>query len=101
MEKNYLKLCGHYGFEPTRSMPNHPWSKGKVENPFDYLEDHFIKERSYDSFFELVDKLFGFQLEVNTKKHRTTQSTPEQLWNIEKQFLAELPKLNTLEFVSG
>ena len=48
--RRYLAFCGHYGFKPTRSLPKHPWSKGKVENPFDYLEDHFIKGNYYDSF---------------------------------------------------
>ena len=38
----FLHLCGFYGIKPTRSIPGHPWSKGKVENPFSYLETHFI-----------------------------------------------------------
>ncbi len=26
--ERYLHFCGHYGFEPSRSLPAHPWSKG-------------------------------------------------------------------------
>ena len=25
--KRYLHFCGHYGFEPSRSLPAHPWSQ--------------------------------------------------------------------------
>ena len=44
LESKILSLCGLYGIKPTRSMPSHPWSKGKVESPFSYLETHFILE---------------------------------------------------------
>ncbi len=89
--KNYLALCGHYGIQPTRSLPRRPWSKGKVENPFDYLEDHFIKHRRYDDFVDLVAKLKDFQDDVNNKIHSTTGSKPYDLFQIEKQHLAPLP----------
>ncbi len=40
--QRFLYFCGFYGIKPTRSLPAHPWSKGKVESPFAYLETHFI-----------------------------------------------------------
>jgi transposase len=30
----YIRFASHYGFQPSRSEVRHPWSKGKVENPF-------------------------------------------------------------------
>jgi len=33
----YLAFAAHFGFQVSRSEFGHPWSKGKVENPFDYL----------------------------------------------------------------
>src|SRR5659263_648739 len=39
----YLQFASHYGFQPSRSEVRHPWSKGKVENPFSYLENHFME----------------------------------------------------------
>jgi transposase len=48
--QRYLAFCGHNGIEPTRSLPRHPWSKGKEENPFCYLEEHFIKGNQFSSF---------------------------------------------------
>lgn len=89
--KKYLTFCGHYKIEPTRSLPKHPWSKGKVENPFDYLEDHFIKDRAYDSFEHLIAKLGEFQEAVNNRVHATTKAKPADLLKIERQHLVDLP----------
>ena len=89
--KHYLGLCGHYGFEPSRSLPGHPWSKGKVEKAFGYLEDHFIKENRFDSFEDLVEKLKVFQKQVNERKHDSTQARPIDLLEKEKLALIPLP----------
>jgi hypothetical protein len=89
--KKYLTFCGHYKIEPTRSLPRHPWSKGKVENPFDYLEDHFIKDRSYDSFEDFIAKLSEFQEAVNNRVHATTKAKPADLLKMERTHLSDLP----------
>lgn len=89
--QRYLQFAGHYGFTPTRSLPGHPWSKGKVENPFSYLEGHFIKENQFFSFEDFLDKLKTFQKEVNTRVHGTTHQRPDELFEQEKNMLTELP----------
>ncbi len=43
----FLQFCGFWAIQPTRSAPYHPWSKGKVEKPFDHLEAHFIQEARF------------------------------------------------------
>lgn len=78
--QRYLAFCGHYGFEPSRSLPGHPWSKGKVENPFYYLEEHFIKGNKFSSFNDFLDKLKIFQHEVNNRLHRTIKQLPAELF---------------------
>lgn len=88
----YLNFCGHFGFEPTRSLPAHPWSKGKVENPFYYLEEHFIKGNEFESFEDFSLRLKQFQREVNQKIHTTTRVAPEQLYEKEKLSLIPLPQ---------
>jgi len=70
--KRFLSFCGFYGIQPSRSLPGHPWSKGKVENPFDYLEHHFITNTSFVSFEDFVGKLNVFQREVNARVHHAT-----------------------------
>lgn len=87
----YLHFCGHYGFEPSRSLPKHPWSKGKVENTFQYLETHFIAGGSFANFLDLAAKLKVFQRTVNTKLHATIKTTPEELIGEDRKAFSALP----------
>jgi len=88
----YLKLAEHYGFHPTRSLPGHPWSKGKVENPFSYLENHFILDNQFESFEDFTNQLNQFQEKVNKRVHETTQVEPITLFEEqENESLIALP----------
>ncbi len=90
--KRFLHFCGFYGIAPTRSAPAHPWSKGKVEKPFAYLEDHFIKGNEFKSFEELRDRLKRFQSQVNLLLHRSTKEIPAVMFKTkELEFLKPLP----------
>jgi len=88
----YLTLCAHYGFTPTRSLPGHPWSKGKVERPFGFIETHFIAGSSFEDFIDLQNKLKDFQRDVNDRVHSTTKAAPVDLFNKEKLSLLSLPQ---------
>jgi transposase len=88
----YLTLCAHYGFTPTRSLPGHPWSKGKVEKPFSFIETHFIAGSSFEDFLDLQNKLKDFQRDVNSRVHSTTKTKPAELFNKEKLSLLTLPE---------
>lgn len=87
----YLQFCAHYGFEPTRSLPGHPWSKGKVEKPFQYLEDHFIAGGEFVDFEDFRRKLKAFQHTVATTVHSTTRVTPEELMAKDREAFLPLP----------
>lgn len=89
----YLTFCAHYGFTPTRSLPGHPWSKGKVEKPFSYLETHFIAGSSFEDFISLQLKLKDFQSHMNNRVHSTTKCKPVDLFDKEKPSLLLLPEL--------
>jgi transposase len=80
----FLHLCGFYGIKPTRSIPGHPWSKGKVENPFSYLETHFITGNEFRSFDDLRYKLKQFQDEHNLQIHGTTKQVAKLLYEKEE-----------------
>jgi transposase len=88
---NYLQFCGHYSIKATRSLPKHPWSKGKVERPFSFLEEHFIKGNEFESFEEFYIKLKKFQEEVNNRVHATTKQKPVFLFKQELICLGKLP----------
>ena len=90
--ERYLNFCGHYGFEPTRSLPRHPWSKGKVEKPFRYLEDHFIAGSSFEDFEDLQRKLKDFEHVVNTRVHSTIKTTPGELVAKDREAFSHLPE---------
>jgi transposase len=87
----YLQFCGHYGFQPSRSLPAHPWSKGKVEKPFDYLETHFIAGASFESFPDLLAKLKAFEHTVNARPHATLKVAPEKLLAKDREAFSALP----------
>lgn len=90
--QRYLHFCGHYGFEPSRSLPKHPWSKGKVEKPFSYIEDHFITGGEFESFEDFYRKLKIFEDKLNTRVHSITKTPPRDLFEKEKSSLIKLPK---------
>ena len=93
--KRFLHFCGFYGVKPTRSIPGHPWSKGKVEKPFDYLENHFIMGNEFKSFEDLRDRLKKFQEEVNLLLHgATNEITKVKFETCEAEFLKQLPMDN-------
>jgi len=89
--ERYLQFCGHYGYEPSRSLPGHPWSKGKVEKPFEYLETHFIAGSSFESFEDFICKLKVFQQKVNVRLHATIKTSPAELIAKDRETFSALP----------
>lgn len=90
--KRYIHFCGHYGFSPSRSLPAHPWSKGKVEKPFSYIENHFIAGAEFESFDDLQNKLKAFQKKLNQRLHSVIKSLPEEVFKNEKTSLLSIPE---------
>ena len=87
----FLELCGHYSMKPIACRVGNPKAKGKVEKPFYYLEQHFIKGRSFDSFEHFCQELSRFDDEVNSQVHQTTQEKPIDRFEWEKNHLTPLP----------
>lgn len=90
--QRFLEFLGFYGVDPSRSLPGHPWSKGKVERPFLYLEDHFIKNRGFSSFEDFYEQLKLFEADWNRRVHGVTGRTPLELFEQERPKLLELPR---------
>lgn len=90
--ERYLQFCGHYGFNPTRSIPGHPWSKGKIEKPFQYLETHFIAGGVFESFSDFIKKLKLFQATVNARLHATIKTAPNELIAEDRKTFSPLPE---------
>ncbi len=91
--QRYLKLTEYYGFTPSRSAVRHAWSKGKVENPFSYLENHFILDNEFSSFEDLCTRLAEFEERVNNRVHTTTRVEPIKLYyEYDREALSPLPE---------
>lgn len=88
----FLEFCGHYRFEPVACRVSRAQTKGKVERPFFYLENHFIKGNSFESFDHFVQELQRFEREeLDTMVHSTTRERPIDRFQMERAHLTPLP----------
>jgi len=88
----FLQFCGFFSIEPCRSAPYHPWSKGKVEKPFEHLETHFIQGTRFESFQQFLLKLKEYEAQVNATVHSVTHKSPAELFEMERKVLRPLPR---------
>ena len=87
----FLEFCGHYGIKPVPCRVRNPRGKGKVERPFFYLEEHFIKGRSFENFEHFCEELSRFEEELELMVHQTTQERPIDRFDWERGYLTPLP----------
>ncbi len=88
----FLELCGHYAIEPVACHPYRPQTKGKVERPFFYLEQHFIKGHTWPDFATLHHDLAAFVAdELDLRIHATTREQPARRFEQERPLLTALP----------
>lgn len=89
----FLELCGHYRVEPRHCQVRRAQTKGKVERPFFFLEEQFVKGRSFRDFDHLLQELERFQAEeLDQAIHATTQESPLARFAEERAFLTPLPE---------
>lgn len=88
----FLEFCGYYRIKPVACKVGKARTKGKVENPFYYLEQHFIKGNEFRDFDNFKDRLLKFEEEVNNKIHETTQEKPIERYEEERRVLTPLPE---------
>jgi transposase len=87
----FLELCGHYRLKPRACQPYRAQTKGKVERPFFYLEQQFLKGRRFASFAHFLQELAVFERDdLDCRVHSTTQERPLD------RFAAEAPQLTPL-----
>src|SRR5207302_7363698 len=73
----FLELCGHYRVQPRACRPYRARTKGKIERPFFYLEEQFLKGRRFASFAHFLQELAAFERDdLDVRVHRTTQERP-------------------------
>src|SRR5919199_4168485 len=89
----FLELCGHYRLRPTACQPYRARTKGKIERPFFYLEQQFIKGRQFASLTHFLDELTAFERDdLDVRVHTTTRERPIDRFARERPHLIPLPE---------
>lgn len=89
----FLELCGHYRMQPRACQVRRPRTKGKVERPFFYLEQHLIKGHTWSSLGHFLNDLAAFERDdLDLLVHHTTQERPLDRFAAEQPHLTPLPE---------
>jgi transposase len=86
-----LRLAAHLGMELNPCKPYRARTKGKIEKPYQFIEEQFVKGNSFKSMTEL--NILGKEFVSNWCKqlHGTTKRIPEEFSKEERQCLLPLP----------
>lgn len=95
-QDDFLAFLGVYAIKPDPCMPYRARTKGKVENPFYYLKEHFLRGLEVADLGELDGLLAQFMEHYNQRPHSTTGQAPVVRWRQEN--LASLPQAAPLSY---
>lgn len=84
-----LLMAASLGTELNACPCYWPRKKGKVENPFTYIEQQFIKGNSFESMEELNRRGKDFVNEWCNEVHGTTKRVPNDFYLIEEKALLQ------------
>lgn len=88
----FMELCGQYRMEPQSCAVRRPQTKGKIERPFSFLEEQFIKGNSFADLAAMNMALERFMREeLDQALHSTTQARPAERFVLEESALLALP----------
>lgn len=65
--ESFLGFCTMYGIRPDACRPYRARTKGKVERPFYYLQEHFLRGNSWDDLSQMNADLVTFTQEYNDR----------------------------------
>jgi transposase len=88
----FLAFATHYAFQPWACRPYRPQTKGKVERPFQYVENNLLNGRTFTSLEHLNEMAMRWLSETaDVRVHRETKRRPIDLFEEEKPHLLGLP----------
>lgn len=90
--ENALRLSTYLGFEFNACNPYRARTKGKIEKPYQYIEEQFIKGNTFDSMRELNKQAKAFIAEWNTQQNGTTKRSPDEVFKEEIEYLVPIKK---------
>ena len=86
-----LRMATHMGLELNACAPYRAGTKGKVERPFNYIEEQFIKGNTFSSMAALNKAGKEFLGDWCRQKHGTTKRIPKEAFKEEIPCLLPLP----------
>ena len=88
----FLGFATHYCFRPWACKPRRPRTKGKVEQPFSFVEGNLLNARTFTSLDHL-NEVAAWWLEnvSDIRVHRETKRRPIDMYQEERPHLLELP----------
>jgi transposase len=89
----FLRFCGLYGIEPYPCANYRARTKGKVERPFYYVQEHLLRGLEVEDLNEFAVRLSEFQEAYNKRPHSTLGRPPEEMFAEEKGCLLQIPAI--------
>ena len=89
--EGFLRFCGLYGIDPNACRPYRARTKGKVERPFYYVQEHLLRGLGVDHLEEFDQKLEAFRDPYNRRPHSSLGEPPLERFEREKGQLKPLP----------
>lgn len=91
-QPRFLAFATHYGFRPRVLPPRKPEWKGKVEEPFQYIEGNCLNGRHFRDLAHLNEHAAWWMAHVSdVHLHRTTKERPIDRFERERDLLSPLP----------
>lgn len=90
-QDDFLLFLGRYGLKPDPCQTYRARTKGKVENPFFYLQEHFLRGLEVENLQELDSRLASFMVRYNDRPHTTTRRAPTELLGEERLRMVAQP----------
>jgi transposase len=90
----FERMVQHYGFRAVPLAPGYKEGKGKVENPFKYVEGNFLAGRTFYDLADLNQQARTWlEQTARVRVHRTTHEQPVARLAQEQPALIRLPPL--------
>jgi hypothetical protein len=84
-------MAHHYGFTPVPLTPGYPEGKGKVEKPFQDVENDFLEGRVFHDVADMNEQAATWLERRAQRPHRTTREQPVARLEQERPALVALP----------
>jgi transposase len=87
----FLRFCGLFGIQPNPCRNYRARTKGKVERPFYYLQEHLLRGLEVKDISSFDRLLAEFTEKYNARLHSDLAESPDERFLKEKAFLKRIP----------